>query len=316
MRECYPIIIGNYTNARLTSRSFARPRDTGTGTLHGRERINTRDYALANAARFRLGRRDENGVGFSRQLSAKERRRASFSSACARGRVFDRPKVLVAGVSVARAAARRFHERARGPSVAFLPELAMGQCVSHPPADAADDDVVDFPASKARTSTKARTTFRERAGLSPRTRARIPAPAVATVAAPSRAPPAAGATATAAATAPPRPSTRTARAARGAAPSSLLEASTRRRARHRARDEKTRTYAKLRAFADAMPRRDRIAPIVAPKRDVPRRPGGALRRVRRRRRRRRLHVGRRSDRRRPPRGRRRLPNRRWLPRGG
>ena len=146
----------------------------------------------------------------------------------------------------------------------------MGQCVSHPPADAADDDVVDFPASKARTSTKARTTFRERGSLPedprphPRPRRgdrRGPIPRTASGGrdgdrrrdspAPDRR----------RARRAPRPRRRTLR--------SLPEASTRRRARHRARDEKARTYAKLRAFADAMPRRDRIAPIVAPKRDVP-----------------------------------------------
>ena len=154
--------------------------------------------------------------------------------------------------------------------VAFLPELAMGQCVSHPPADAADDDVVDFPASKARTSTKARTTFRERAGLSPEDPRPHPRPRRGDRRGPIPRTASGGRDGDRRRDSPaPTVDAHRARPARGAAPSSLLEASTRRRARHRARDEKARTYAKLRAFADAMPRRDRIAPIVAPRRDVP-----------------------------------------------
>ena len=276
MRECYPIIIGNLYQRPPHSRSFARPRDTGTGTLHGRERINTRDYALANAARFRLGRRDENGVGFSRQLSAKgDGARLVFVGVCPRARLRP-PKVLVAGVSVARAAARRFHERARGPSRRLPPRARHGSVRLPPARGRRGRRRRRLPRLQgSRTSTR-----RERPSASCRgSLPRGPAPASRPRRGDRRGPiprtASGGRDVAAAATAPPRPSTRT---AHGRPRRRIVRASskpprskTAATARATKKRERTRNYAPSRTPS----RRDRIAPIVAPKRDVPAAPAGA-----------------------------------------
>ena len=149
----------------------------------------------------------------------------------------------------------------------------MGQCVSSAPADAADDDVVDFPAARARAASKTRTsaaTLRKRAETLPEDPRPHPHPRRGNRPGPVPRTASGGRDGDRRRDGPaPTVDAHRARPARGAAPSSLLEASSRRRARHRARDEKARIYAKLRAFADAMPQRDPSAPIAAPKRDVP-----------------------------------------------
>ena len=274
MRECYPITsLANFTNARLPHLTFVFASErygywySPRTRTHQHARLRARERGEVSPRSTRRERRRILAPAVGEGATA----RVSFSSACARGRVFDRPKVLVAGVSVARAAARRFHERARGPSRRLAPRAHHGS-VRLPPARGRrgrrrrrlprlqganlHEGANDLPRARAGLSPEdprphPRPRRGDRRGPIPRTasggrdgdrRRDSPAPTV---------------------------DAHRARPARGAAPSSLLEASTRRRARHRARDEKARTYAKLRAFADAMPRRDRITPIVAPRRDVP-----------------------------------------------
>ena len=230
-----------------------------------------RDYFMNGEVSPRSTRRGRRWI-YAPAVGEGATERVSFSSACTRGRVFDASKV--GGVSWLGSARRGAFTNARAlPPVASLPELAMGQCVSSAPADAADDDVVDFPAARARAASKTRTsaaTLRKRAGLSPEDPRPHPHPRRGNRPGPVPRTASGGRDGDRRRDGPaPTVDAHRARPARGAAPSSLLEASSRRRARHRARDEKARIYAKLRAFADAMPQRDPSAPIAAPKRDVP-----------------------------------------------
>ena len=134
MRECYPIIIGNlyqrppHLTFVCASERYGYWYSPRTRT-HQHERLRARERGEVSPRSTRRERRRILAPAVGEGATA----RVSFSSACARGRVFDRPKVLVAGVSVARAAARRFHERARGPSRRLAPRARHGS-VRLPPA--------------------------------------------------------------------------------------------------------------------------------------------------------------------------------------
>ena len=272
MRECYPIIIGNlyqrppHLTFVCASERYGYWYSPRTRT-HQHARLRARERGEVSPRSTRRERRRILAPAVGEGATA----RVSFSSACARGRVFDRPKVLVAGVSVARAAARRFHERARGPSRRLPPRARHGS--------------VRLPPARGRRGRRRRrlprlqgANLHEGANDLPRARGSLPrGPAPASPPPPwrpSRPHPAHRQRRARRRPPPrqPRPDRRRAPRARSAEaphPRASSKPPRLRRARHRARDEKTRTYAKLRAFADAMPRRDRIAPIVAPKRDVP-----------------------------------------------
>ena len=248
MRECYPIIIGNlyqrppHLTFVCASERYGYWYSPRTRT-HQHARLRARERGEVSPRSTRRERRRILAPAVGEGATA----RVSFSSACARGRVFDRPKVLVAGVSVARAAARRFHERARGPSRRLPPRARHGS--------------VRLPPARGRRGRRRRrlprlqgANLHEGANDLPRARGSLPrGPAPASPPPPwrpSRPHPAHRQRRARRRPPPrqPRPDRRRApRApARGAAPSSLLEASTRRRAataRATKKRERTRNYA-------------------------------------------------------------------------